>query len=174
MAIKFFRTVIIVLLIIILSIGIIGLFMLVIGIRAYQERYIECEPKELFQIVEWIYDVNFPVDIEDVKAAKTSSRDGTIRFLVKFCADPNTVGILLKSIEERSRIRPYERGHTFITDGWPSPGWARVPIKKGIRYTLRSANEKQTASTDVDFYVDTMDKESVVVYLDGTYLIRRD
>ncbi|MHC4676129.1 MAG: hypothetical protein ACYTBZ_26865 [Planctomycetota bacterium] len=156
--------------------GLIGFGMIaaVIGVRSYQERYIECDPKELLPILESDFDVNFPVDIKDVKAAKTPSIEGSAFFLVKFCAEPNTVGIILKSIEKRAHSVPYERKHTFTTGciGWPSPSWARVPIKQGRKYTFRSAYKKIPASTDVDLLVDTTDKDSFVVYMEGAYLIR--
>lgn len=150
------------------------MFALLIVPRAYQQRHIECDPKDLLPIVELVFDVNLPVDIKDVKAAKTPSIEGLAFFLVKFCAEPNTVGIFLKSIEERSHSVPYERKHTFTTGsiGWPSPKWARVPIKQGRKYTLRSAYQKQPASTDVDFFIDTTDKENYVVYMEGVYLMR--
>lgn len=171
---KKLKNMIIVLLSLALAGGIfLGMIVLLIGVRSYQERYIECDPKELLPIVELVFDVNFPVDIKDVKTAKTPSIEGSAFFLVKFCAEPNTVGILLKSIEKRSRSVPYERKHTFTTGVLilPSPGWARAPIKQGRKYTFRSAYKKQPASTDVDLFVDTTDKENFVVYMEGVYLI---
>ena len=174
---KKLKNMIIVLLSLALAGGIfLGMIVLFIGVRSYQQRYIECDPKELLPIVELDFEVNFPVDIKDVKAAKTPSIEGLAFFLVKFCAEPNTVGILLKSIEERSHSVPYERKYTFTTGciGWPSPRWARVPIKQGRKYTFRSAYKKIPVSTDVDLFVDTTDKENLVVYLEGCYLIRID
>jgi len=172
---KKLKNLIIVLLSLALAGGIfLGMIVLLIGVRSYQERYIECDSKELFSTLELVFDVNFPVDIEDVKAAKTLSIDGSVRFLVKFCADPDIVIRFLESVEERSRSVPYERKHTFATGGWPSPGWARAPIKQGRKYILRSTYKKLPASTDVDIYIDTTNKEYFVVYLDGSYLTRID
>lgn len=147
---------------------------LVIGIRAYQQRYIECDPKKLLSIVELVFDVNFPVNIEDVKAAKTQSIERYEKFIVKFCADPNIVSRFLESVKDSSRSVPYERKHTFTTGGWPSPGWARATINQGRKYTLHSTDKQPSVSTNVDLYVDTTDKKNIVVYLEGTYRTRID
>ena len=168
---KFLRTVIIVLLGIALAGGItLGLFVGVLGIRVYQGKYTECNHKELFPTLEWVFDVDFPVNAKEVKAAKTPSREGSVHFIVKFCADPNTVNRFLEFAAERCDFEPYERGYAFTTNGWPSPRWARTPIKQGRKHTLRSI-KGELISTDAHLYVDTTNKENFVVYVEGSYRI---
>lgn len=169
------------LIIVLLSLALIGLISfgliaLTIGVRLYQQRYIECDPKELLPTVELVFDFNFPVDIKDVKAAKTPSIERYEHFIVKFCADPNIVSRFLESVEERPRSVPYVQKHTFTPapGGWFSPGWHRAPVKQDRKYTLLSSEKQPSVLTKVDLYVDTTDKENFVVYLDGSYRIRID
>jgi hypothetical protein len=164
---KPFKTFIIILLTIVLGLAVFIVPVVgILGIRVYLGRYRECNPKELLPMLERVYDVNFPADIVQLRTAKTPNHDKAIFFIVKLTTEPSVVNRFLGNIVEMDDFEPYERGHTFTTYGWPSPSWARQPIKQGKKYTTSSVRGVRTRAY---IYIDTTHKDNYVVYMQGIY-----
>lgn len=136
---------------------------------AYKYRYRECAAEELLPDLERVFDVNFPEVIKEIKTAKTpgSWDSNTSNFIVKFCAEPDTVNTFLRSFPEdrlhKVKLYPYasefDRRNSSSTR--PPPEWFTEPITKGEMGGYRLAGPK------LKIYIDTSDETNYVVYLHG-------
>jgi hypothetical protein len=140
-----------------------------IGIRIYQFRYIECDPRELLTTLEWVFDCNFPTDIREMKAAKTPNYDGAILFKVKFIAETNAVDDFLESFPARSALSLYRPEQDSRGSDWSllAPRWFTETIKEGMSGVVQSVRGE--VDTRGRVYIDTTDNKNTLVYLGGSY-----
>ncbi|MHC4362742.1 MAG: hypothetical protein ACYSTZ_07940, partial [Planctomycetota bacterium] len=73
----------VILLLVVVGVGLLsmGALYLSFQIRFYQHRYVECDPEVLLSDLEKVFAFEFPSDVREVKAAKTSTTD---RIMVLF------------------------------------------------------------------------------------------
>ena len=134
-------------------------------------RYIERNPKKIIAQLERVFAVDFSEEIKEVKAASTRIQwDGNVDFILKFTAEPDALNGFLKL--EHTRIyetKNDQRGYRART-----PKWFIKPITNGTigKIRLEPRNEKiaDTVSGQLLYiYIDTTDRRSYVVYIDGAY-----
>lgn len=158
---------------VILLLAVVGAGSLLIGavylgfqIGFYQHRYVECDPEVLLSDLEKVFAFEFPSDVREVKAAKTSTTDRIIAlFMVKFAAQPAAIDEFLASFPKEPlevMLEPYDiesdgrSRHTF-----PTPRWFLKPIQQGKRGFCHRGFGR------IVIYIDTTDKKCSVVYMDG-------
>jgi hypothetical protein len=133
----------------------------------YQKRCIDCDPNELLPSMESVFHADIPEEIYNVKAAKSIPIQGTIFFVIKFAASPNSVSGFIESFPEKEafiKIGSYEAKFDGRSSGfWPPPKWFRKSIQQGeiSRYYLSDRN--------IYIYIDSTNKTSFLVYLQGRY-----
>ncbi|MHC4122883.1 MAG: hypothetical protein ACYSSI_04855 [Planctomycetota bacterium] len=131
----------------------------------YKHAYRECNPDKLLSELKKVFDINFPVQIEGLKTARTSgSWDGYYSpFIVKFTADPNIVAGFLKSIPRQIRFELYKPNYDSRNiESLLTPQWFIEPIKGGKIGRIHGHG-------DLKIYIDTTNKEKFVVYFKGVY-----
>lgn len=145
-----------------------SLFYLSSWIGEYQNRYLECDPNEILPIVERVFCIDFPEDIEQVKAAKPQIKRMPISFIIKFAADPNTVERFLESFPEDVKLEPYSvrLEHKDSRVGWFVPQWFKEPIKVGKRKVNIIAGPQKNLQ---ELYIDTEDLKYYIIYIRGLY-----
>lgn len=134
---------------------------------AYQQRHRECDSERLLACLEPVLGFDFPENIRDVKTAKTKSIDGSILFIVKFTAEPNTVEQFLKSFPktiQTFKLVSYDaaQDERKICGTWPPPEWFTKQIQRGKqgRYSKDYGKLK--------IYIDTTNDKNSVVYMHGS------
>ena len=160
----------------VLSVGLLGwgaffgLSWLSFQMRFWQERYIECNPESLLQKLEKKFGIDFPVGIKQIKTAKTLIiNEESVRFIVKFAADPNTVDRFLASFPKEALgvdLEPYAvefDGRCSITS--PLPRWFKEPIRQG------KWGYYGFGYGDQHIYIDTTNRKSFIVYVYGSYAV---
>lgn len=148
----------------------IGAVYLSFQIGFYQHRYVECDPEVLLSDLEKVFAFEFPSDVREVKAAKTSTTDRImVLFMVKFAAQPAAIDEFLASFPKEPlevMLEPYDiesdgrSRHTF-----PTPRLFLKPIQQGKRGYYSPGFGR------IDIYIDTTDKNCSVVYMDGQVAI---
>ena len=134
--------------------------------------YYQRRPDKMITRLERIFEIDFPEEIKDVRAARTGAQwDGTVGFLLKFTADPNVVEGFLKirhpaPYDHESDLR--ERGFFLV------PDWFTEPIQEGIMGYLNLLPRKpefaeRISGVSAIVYVDTADKTAYVVYIYSGY-----
>lgn len=136
-----------------------------------EDQYTECDAKEMVARLERIFQINFPEEIKEAKAAKTpgSSWDRWNKFILKFAAEPDAVDRFLESFPEKIHFKPYEyrkdmRGELGMP---PIPPWFREPIQQG-KCNLEGQRRPRRSLLDW-IYIDTSNEKQFVVYLEGRY-----
>jgi hypothetical protein len=144
-----------------------GFVYLAFQIRAYHYRYVECVPEQLLADLERIYDVNFPDNINKVRAAKTMPIDGEILFIIKFTCHQNVLNSFLESFPTdhlNIELEPYEPSSDLREKGfWTPPRWFTEVIEQGKKGMLLLDHRRAT------IYIDTTSKKNFVVYIEGFY-----
>jgi hypothetical protein len=139
--------------------------------RGYQLRHVKCKSEELLPVVERVFDINFPQQVADVKAAKTIAMEGFVKFIVRFVAEPNGVERFLGCFPQENKDPgvqrlPYETDRDRRrSGGWPLPRWFREPIRQGKILFYMAGGGKRVA-----IYVDMRDQKSFCVYIQGRFL----
>ena len=148
-------------------VGLCGFTYLTYRIRGYQYRYLECDPRELLADLERVSDVNFPVDIQNVKAARTVPIEGDFLFILKFTCKPDVLNAFLESLPDEAlgvELQPYNAEDDLRKAGfWPPPRWFTEAIDEGNEGLLLLDNRR------AQIYVDTTNEKQLVIYMRGSY-----
>ncbi len=152
---------------------IIILIMLVLSLGVYlfvklelHTGYIRRNPKKTIAHLERIFEIDFPDDIQDVKAAKAFLEwDNWRTYIIKFKVDPNTLDSFI-NIERLSRYDPNEDERS--EDIFPPTKWYSEPIQKGRMGTI-DLDSRRGGGYDAYVYIDTSDEKSFVVYTGVSY-----
>jgi hypothetical protein len=131
----------------------------------YNTRYIECDPNELFVELEHRFQWRLPAQIWEVKTARNyGSWDSTTScYIVRFCAEPNSVDVFLSSFPKRVNFVPYTRQEDtryLETKNHLAPSWFTEPINDG---KIGYAHDEY----DCYIFIDTSVEQRYVVYLWG-------
>lgn len=144
-----------------------GFVYLSFQIRAYQYRYVECVPEQLLEHLESVADINFPENIQKVRAAKTIPVEGDILFIIKFTCHQNVLNSFLESFPTETwkiELEPYDPASDLRkTSFWIPPRWFTEVIEQGKEGMLLLDNRWAT------IYIDTTSKKDFVVYIEGFY-----
>jgi hypothetical protein len=161
-----------------LAITILGLLVLVVSFDVLiesrlQNKYTECDPKEMVAHLEKIFEVHFPEEIKESKAARTRGSwwEEDVTFMVKFAAEPNFVDRFLESFPEKIHFQPYQykedlRGFTDIPS---SQSWFTNPIQQGKSSMGGLGESIKNIHWIYHIYIDTTDERNFVVYIEGIY-----
>ena len=102
----------------------------------YQLRFVDCNTIELKPILEKEFDIKFPKEIENVKAAKSPNVDSGIFYNLKFNSAPDIVEKFLESFLQKQHrkliFEPYKNVEDERGLG-PPPDWFTEPIQRGKR-----------------------------------------
>jgi len=144
-----------------------GLTYLTYQIGNYQKRYVDCDPEQLLADLERVSHVNFPDDIQKVKAAKSVPVEGDILFIVKFTCKPNALNTFLKSFPDeplKIELEAYKPDYDLRKASfWPPPRWFTEVIGYGKEGALFLDNRR------AEIYIDTTNEKPLVVYIRGSY-----
>lgn len=129
-------------------------------------RYRECEPEKLLPELESWFDINFPEGIEQIQASHTRGvwDSPMSHFIVRFFAEPNTVEALLETFPPKTTIESYTPDgddRSIAASRRRTPDWFLKPIEKG--------KIAHTPSGQLEVYIDTINKDTFTVYLQGMY-----
>lgn len=130
---------------------------------AYKTRYIECDPNELFAELEKTFQIKIPQQIWEIKTARNygSWDSKSSCYIVKFCAEPNTVEVFLSSFPKEVDLVPYTKKKDFRyvqTKRHLAPSWFTESINGG---------KIGNTSGNYEIYIDTSVGQRYVVYLWG-------
>jgi len=136
-------------------------------------QYREYDPEKMVAYLEKRYNIDFPDNIKEVKAAKTwPDRDSSRYFILKFIAEPNDVSKFLESVPGGAyKLYPYNpREDTRLYDVSRDTQWYAEPIKEGKKgYINVEVPGIQNVGFTIYVYIDTTDDKNHVVYLAGDY-----
>jgi len=129
-------------------------------------RYRECKPEKLLPELESCFDINFPEEIEQIQTSHTPGGwDSSVsEFIVRFSANPNTVEALLDTFPPKTKIdvyTPVDDDRSVGAAGLRTPDWFLKPIEKG--------KIAHTPSGQPEVYIDTINKDTFIVYIHGLY-----
>jgi len=137
----------------------------------YHWRYIERNPERMIGRLERIFEVDFPKEIKEVRAARTRvSWDGVASFIVKFTAAPDVV----ESFVKVKNLEPYSRERDDRDSGTPKPQWFTEPIKQGKTGDIYLSSRQDKTVFRGEIYVDNADEKNFVIYIRGGYESRWD
>jgi len=121
------------------------------------------------------YDIKFPENAEEVKAARDGKGwDGTSSFIIKFTAKPSEVEKFIGTAVNSS-IRHYRpEGNPKYPNKYV-PDWWKKPIEKGERGWLSVIdNFVEDWSSELYICIDSSNDKKYVVYLHGPYTTQMD
>jgi hypothetical protein len=133
--------------------------------------YFEYDPDKMVVYLEEKYNINFPKNVREIKAAKSGmSWDRHESFILKFIAEPSDVNKFLETVVETILYPYYSSRDNRLAPFESAPEWWTKPIEKGKRGRMyvEVARIKDERS-HIDIYIDTLDEKNNVVYLEGTY-----
>ena len=136
-------------------------------------KFRDCSADKMVVYLENRYNIDFPENIKDVKAAKTwRSWDGGANFILRFTAEANDVARFLESIpQKRYTLGAYLPGEDdrFIHAS-SVPKWYLDKIDEGKIGSLHlSVAYIKNVGFPTKIYIDTANAKSHVVYMKGNY-----
>jgi len=136
--------------------------------------YTEYNPDKMVAYLEKRYDINFPENAGEIKAARSGSGwDGASNFLLKFTAKPSDVEEFLRTAAYfHLRLDLPKHDYRYDESYESVPEWWKEPIEKGQRwnmYVKDSFVENADVGSTIYVYIDTSNDKTYVVYLRGTY-----
>ena len=144
-----------------------GFTYLTYQIGNYQRRHIDCDPEQLLSDLERVSHVNFPDDIQKVKAAATVPIEGDILFILKFTCKADILNTFLESFPNeplKIELEAYKPDYDLRKASfWPPPSWFTEVIEHGKEGALFLDNRR------AELYIDTTNEKSLVVYIRGSY-----
>ena len=136
----------------------------------YSERFIECDPQQMVPHLERVFDIDFPEEIREVKAATSRSswlKRNMISFKFKFTADPDTVAMFFQSFPKKIHFGAYDPSSDLRhSDLRRTPQWFKKPIQQG---KIGSGGVSGRRKNIRKIYIDTTNEKDFVIYLDGFY-----
>ena len=156
------------LVLLLLLIGFAGIALLY-GVAPYAER----DPDELISALERMFEIDFPGEITEVRAAVTPvTWDSGVSFVLKFKAVPETVNDLFE-LHGRRRYAPGAKDEDRRQTRSGAPEWSMEPITEGIMGHIslpcRKGPGPRTGPQSGTVYIDTSDSQSYLVYLLSGY-----
>jgi len=136
-------------------------------------QYVERDSDKMIAALERMFEIDFPQEITDVKAAATPSQwDGGVTFVLKFKADPDIVNGLFE-LEDRRPYVPGAKDEDGIQTEFCAPEWYMEPITEGIMGDIFLPSRKgpgpRPGPEGGTVYIDTSDSQLYVVYLWSGY-----
>jgi len=119
----------------------------------------------LIPVLEDAFELKFPDDITDVKAAKTVRWMKYIQFIMRFAAEPNDVDTFIKSFPGKIHFVELDPNNDYRQKTYGVPSWYKQPIRKGKRgvaFLVKRINR-------IAICIDMTDENKYIVYLRGYY-----
>lgn len=130
--------------------------------------YKESTPEEVIRNVERFLDINFPEQIESVRAATAQNWDSSaIDILIRFAAHPNEVNKFLKSLGRSYKLEfePYRHYPDERSFGSSTPKWFTEAISAGKEVDV----DLSPMGNPYVIYIDESNKDNFIVYMAGHY-----